>query len=132
VPPRQRTATDPEPLESFSYSKNLRLAAARAGAETLVCYWGTLESARRKMETKTVSWVPIAGWMVPDESQQMRIRLKLALIDVRTGNWRVVAPEPFTDKAWSTGFTRDSSDQKQVELLKRRAYEAGVKLLAKE
>ena len=132
VPLRHRTATDPEPLESFSYSKSLRLAAARAGAETIICYWGTLESTRRKMETKTVSWVPVAGWMLPDESQLVRIRLKLALVDVRTGLWRLFTPEPFSDKAWSTGFTRGSSDLKQVEALKTKAYAAGVKLLASE
>jgi hypothetical protein len=130
VPPRHRTAADAEPPELMSYSKNLRLTAARAGAETIVCYWGALESARRKLETKTVSWVPIAGWIVPDEAQQMRIRLKLALIDVRTGNWRVVTPEPFADKAISTAFTRGSSDLKQVESLKQKAYEAGVKMVA--
>ena len=132
VPLNYRTATDPEPPEPFSYSKNLRLAAARAGAETIVCYWGTLESTRRKMETKTVSWVPVAGWMLPDESQLVRIRLKLALIDVRTGFWRLFTPEPSSDKAWSTGFTRGSSDLKQVEALKAKAYAAGVKLLASE
>lgn len=126
VPPRQRTATDAEPTEQFSYARSLRLAAARAGAENIVCYWGTLESARRRMETKTVSWVPIAGWMLPDESQAMRIRLKIAIIDVRTGSWQVVATEPFTDKSWSTSFTRSSSDRKQVEELKQKAYKAGV------
>lgn len=130
APRLRRTAIDPEPGESFSYSKSLRLAAARAGAETIVCYWGAMEAARRKMETKTVSWVPIAGWMLPDESQFMRIRVKLALIDVRTGHWRVESPEPFTDKAWSTVFTRGSSDLKQVELLKQRAYEASARQLA--
>ena len=40
------------------------LVAARAGAESVVCYGGILESARRNMETKTgalysVRW---AGW----------------------------------------------------------------------
>jgi hypothetical protein len=59
----------------------------------------------------------------------MRIRLKLAIIDVRTGFWRVACPEPFTDKAWSTSFTRGSSDLKQVEALKKKAYEAGVKMM---
>lgn len=132
VPPRQRTAADPEPSTSFSYGKNLRLAAARAGAESIVCYWGTLESARRKLETKTVSWVPIAGWMIPDEAQHMRIRLKLALIDVRSGTWRVLTPEPFTDKAWSTTFTRGSSDRKQVELLKEKAYLASARKVRSE
>lgn len=129
VPPGHRTATDTEPSEQFSYARSLRLAAARAGAENVVCYWGTLESARRKMETKTVSWVPIAGWMLPDESQDMRIRLKIAVVDVRTGSWQVAAPEPFTEKSWSTSFTRGSSDRKQVEALKQKAYKAGVSAL---
>jgi hypothetical protein len=130
VPPRHRTATDTEPMEGASYARSLRLAAARAGAESVVCYWGTLESARRNMETKTVSWIPFAGWMVPDESQHMRIRLKLAVIDVRTGGWTMLTPEPSEDKAWSTQFTRGSSDLKQVETLKRKAFEAGARALS--
>ena len=97
----------------------------------MVCYWGILESARRNMETKTVSWIPFAGWVVPDESQHMRIRVKLAVIDVRTGGWTVVTPAPSEDNAWSTEFTRSSSDQKQVEALKRRAYGASVKELVR-
>ena len=122
VPPACRTAFDHEPAEEFSYSKSLRLAAARAGAETIICYWGMLESARRDLETKTISWVPLAGWLLPDESQHMRIRIKLALIDVRAGSWTVLCPEPFTDAAASTRFTRGRSDQNQVERLKRKAY----------
>lgn len=131
VPPKHRTMIDTEPSEGASSARLLRLAAARAGAESVVCYWGILESARRNMETKTVSWIPFAGWVVPDESQHMRIRLKLAVIDVRSGRWTVLTPEPSEDKAWSTGFTRGSSDQKQVEALKRKAYEAGAKQLAR-
>ena len=60
----------------------------------------------------------------------MRIRLKVALVDVRTGHWRMLSPEPFEDKAWSTRFSRGSSDQKQVESLKRKAYAACVQALA--
>lgn len=131
IPPRHRTATDAEPAERESYARSLRLAAARAGAETIICYWGILESARRDLETKTLSWVPIAGWMLPDEAQQMRLRLKLALIDVRSGAWTVVIPETPEDKAISTRFTRGSSDQKQVEELKRKAYAASARELAK-
>jgi hypothetical protein len=129
VPPHRGTMTNPEPPEEFSYSKSLRLAAARAGAETVVCCWGILESARRDLETKTVSWVPMAGWLLPDERQHMRIRLKLAIIDVRTGKWAVICPEPFTDAASSTRFTRGSSDQNQVERLKEKAYKAGTEEL---
>ena len=131
VPPKHRTASDSEPGEAVSYARSLRLAAARAGAENIVCYWGILESARRNLETKTVSWVPLAGWLVPDEAQSMRIRLKLALIDVRTGHWTVLCPEAPEDKAWSTRFSRGNSDQKQVEALKKQVYEFSVRELAK-
>src|SRR5436305_8128956 len=34
------------------------------------------------------------------------IRLKIALIDVRTGNWAVFSPEPFDDKRSSSSLRR--------------------------
>lgn len=104
------------------YAKALRLAAAQAGCETIVCCWGTLESAGKGNEAKTVSWVPVAGWLLPDEAQQMRIRLKVALVDVRTGNWAMCSSQSFEDRAHSTRFNREASDQKQVEKLKQLAY----------
>lgn len=109
-----------------SYAKALRLAAARAGCETVLCYWGTLESARRNLETKSVSWVPVVGWMLPDEKQYMRIRLKLALVEVRSGNWTMFAPEAFDSKSLSSMFTKEAADQGQVEKLKRLAYETAA------
>jgi len=121
----------PDFNSDISYTKALRLAAAQAACETIVCYWGALESARRNLETKTVSWVPVVGWMVPDEKQHMRIRLKVALIDVRSGNWTMFSPEAFDDRAISTLFTKSASDQAQVEKLKRLAYEAAANDLVK-
>ena len=110
-----------------SYSKSLRLAAARGGCETIICYWGILESARKELASKPVSWVPVVGWVLPDETQQMRIRLKVAVVDVRTGNWSIFTSEPFEDKASSGIISRGSSDQKQVELLKQKSYEAAAR-----
>ncbi|HMJ66786.1 MAG TPA: aminopeptidase, partial [Candidatus Binatia bacterium] len=79
--------------------------------------------------SKTVSWVPLAGWLVPDEQQRMRIQLKVAIIDVRSGSWTVLAPRSYGDKAVSTRFSRSSSDQRQVESLKKLAYEATAREL---
>lgn len=110
-----------------SYSKSLRLAAARGGCQGIICYWGVLESAREEVVGKALSWVPIVGSGVPDERQHLRIRLKLAILDVRTGNWSIFTPEPFDQKAISAKFDRQSSDQRQVETLKRQAYEAAAK-----
>ncbi len=112
-------------------SRMLRLAAARGGYETIVCYWGNLETSKKGLATKTVSWVPVVGWAVPDETQQMRIRLKVALVDVRTGAWSTFSPPPFEESATSGHFGREGSDQSQVATLKANAYAAAAEDLLK-
>ncbi len=121
----------PGALDPESYSKSLRLAAARGGNDIIVCCWGVLESEHKNLMTKTVSWVPVVSWVVPDETQHMRIRLKLAVIDVRSGNWSVFSPQPFDHSSTSTSHWRGVADQKQVESLKAKAYAAGVQDLVK-
>jgi hypothetical protein len=105
-------------------SRRLRLAAARGGYPTILCYWGVLEAAQDSQVTKAVSWVPIAGWLLPDEVQRMRISLRAVLVDVPTGRWSMVMPDSFEDASLSALVTRRSADQGQVEVLKRQAYEA--------
>ena len=120
---------DEDPADTDSYSKSLRLAAAKAGIGTIVAYWGILESGTVNLATKTVSWVPIVGRAVPDKTQKMRIRLKVAVVDVATGQWEIFAPETFDDKAVSGRINRESVDQAQVAQLKSAAYESAAKEL---
>jgi hypothetical protein len=122
---RPRTLKD----ATASYSKSLRLAAARGGYDKILCYWGVLESQRTGEVTKTVSWVPIVGFFVPDETQSMRIRLKAVLIDTATGNWVMLQPEPVTDKQISSVVSRVSADQGLVEKLKEQGYHSLTTLL---
>ena len=88
----------------------------------MVCYWGILERARRNLATKSVSWIPIVGSFIPDEKQEMRIRLKVLCMDPGTGAWSAFAPTADEDTATSMGITRRDSDVGQVELLKQAAY----------
>ena len=120
VPPNNLT-------NAGNYARSLRLAAAQIGASAILCYWGVLESANDKLPTKAISWVPVINFLVPDEVEKMRIRLKLALVEVDTGNWSIFTPEPFEDKTLSTDFHREHFDQKLVELLKQKAYESAAK-----
>ncbi len=134
VPPQSRRGFDAAATESRdpeSFAQSLRLAAARGGNDTILCYWGILEAEKESLATKDVSWFPLVGWMVPDEKQHMRIRLKMAVIDVRSGNWSVFSPEAFDDSRISASIRRGANDQKQVELLKAKAYEACVTDLVK-
>jgi hypothetical protein len=118
-----------ESRDPQSFARSLRLTAARGGNDIILCYWGVLESETKNLMTKTVSWVPVVSWVVPDEKQHIRIRLKIAVVDVRSGNWSVFSPEPFDDSSISTRHWRGVADQKQVDQLKEKAYEAGVKSL---
>ena len=112
-----------EKTDNASYSKSLRLAAAKAGIETIIVYWGVLESGVENLATNTVSWVPIVGSVIPDETQKMRIRLKVAVIDVLSGKWEIFSPKAFDDKTYSARLNREGSDQAQVAKLKKLAYE---------
>jgi hypothetical protein len=121
----------PGQFDATNFNTSLRYAAAKGGCETIVCYWGILESARTSLDSKAVSWVPIVGSVVPDETQHMRIRLKIALVDVLTGNWTMFSPDAFQDEAISMRARRERSDQTQVFKLKQLAYETAAKDLIK-
>ena len=89
----------------------------------MLIYWGILESAAEpEQAAKQLSWVPIAGRLIPDEIQHVQIRVKAVLIDVATGNWTMLRTEPLQDKRMSSRLTRESSDLKQVLALKEKAY----------
>jgi hypothetical protein len=120
---REVYRTEPLHDESGAYSRMLRLAAARAGASAVVCYWGILESGTEEIATKTVTWLPIVNWIVPDEKQHMRIRLKVAVVDVASGSWSVFSVQPPDSKSWAWKPRREVADQKLVESLKMEAYE---------
>ncbi len=113
------------------YAAALRLAAARGGCSKIFVYWGMLEAGHKNLATKTVSWFPFVGGILPDETQQMRIRLKVAVIDVATGRWATYSPAGFDDSSTSNQFGRVASDQGQVALLKDQSYAAAVDDLVK-
>jgi hypothetical protein len=116
---RERKNKDPIRID-----RSLRMAAAKGGAHKLLVYWGILESAAEpEQAAKQLSWVPLLGRVIPDETQHVQIRVKAALIDVATGNWTMIRTEPMQDKRMSSRLTRESSDLKQIMALKEKAYE---------
>lgn len=119
-----------KPVDAASYSKSLRLAAARGGYDKIVCYWGTLESERVNNVTKLVSWVPIAGYILPDEKQSMRIRLRAVVVDVASGRWTYVSPASTSSNSLSSVISRRNTDQALVSELKEAGYKNLVQALA--
>lgn len=116
----------PDSSPTANYARALRLAAARSGCDTILVYWGVLETAQESHSSKALSWVPLIGAAIPDESQQMRIRLKVAVIDTMTGNWDSFVPATFEDTASSSRHSRIKVDQRQVDILKGKAYRTAI------
>ena len=108
------------PRDSSS-GDSYRHAAQRGGYDAILCYWGVLETAQAATAGKGLVWVPIVGFFVPDESQYMRIRLKLLVLDVGSGAWTMLMPTTADDERASSLVTRASSDQEQVQKLKSQA-----------
>jgi hypothetical protein len=125
-----RFASAPTQSPAIPYSQLFRMAAAKGGYETVIVYWGMLEAAQEGMGGKAISWIPIIGGVIPDENQHMRIRLMVAVIDTRTGQWESFSPRPAEDEAISTEHGRAASDQRQVALLKAKAYQDAADDLA--
>ena len=88
----------------------------------MLCYWGKLESIRDDAVTKTCSWVPIVGGLVPDEVRSTRLRVRAVLIDVASGRSAAFTPPAAENSALSAGVVREGSHDKQIYDLKTRAY----------
>jgi hypothetical protein len=112
-------------------SQVLRLAAAHSKAEHILVVWGNLEVRRDDLPTEIVSWVPVVDFMVPDQYQKMRMSLKVAVIDVRTGNWSTFTTEPVEHQTITTRYAREHNDKWPMRPIKQKLYRAAVeKLLA--
>ena len=111
------------------YAKSLRLAAAQAGAEKILCYWGSLEVAHHDLSTKTVTWLPVVDVIVPDQKESVRVFLKIALVDVRSGAWTVFRTEPQETKMVSTGWAREHGHSPEVRRLQQKSYVVAVNSL---
>jgi hypothetical protein len=111
------------------YAKALRFAAAQAGAEKILVYWGSLEVARHDLSTKTVTWLPVVDIFVPDQKNNVRVFLKIALVDVRSGAWTVFRTEPQEAQMVSTGWAREHVQSPEVRRLQQKSYVVAVNSL---
>ena len=105
-----------------SLGRDLRLAAARSGCTHVLCYWGKLESVHEDEVTKTVSWVPIVGGLIPDEQRVTRLRVRAILIEVASGHSVAITPAAAQNSALSSTLLRASSHDKQLYDLKTEGY----------
>jgi hypothetical protein len=75
--------------------------------------------------------VTLVGRALPDETQRMRIRMKVVIVGAHSGQLEMLSSEPFEVLGASAFYTRVSSDQAQVATPKDKAYKSTVKDLVK-
>ncbi len=108
-------------------NKALRFIAASGGNKHLIVYWGIVETAKKTLGTRGISWVPLVGWIIPDENTQMRISLKFAIIDVEKGSWKMFQPSAVEKEFMSTFIDRKGKEQQKVIELKKLVYADAAK-----
>lgn len=124
LPERNNIAAPP------SYAQLFRLAAAKGGIGTVVVYWGIIETTRETLGTSPLSWMPLIGGSIPDQSRHMRVRVMMSVIDVATGQSDTFTSTPVEDDIVSSAHDRDSAAATLITALKTRAYQSAADTLA--
>jgi hypothetical protein len=91
--------------------------------DTAIVYWGEIQTGYTPKGTSALSWVPVAGFFIPDTKQKMRIRFTDVVIDIKSGKWKygeIISRETETE---SSMYSRDIEDQKQINELKSEIIE---------
>ena len=120
---------DSREYEKQGLHQKLRYIAATGGNSHLVVVWGIVETAEQNLATKNISWVPLVGWSLPDEQKNIRISLKIAVIDVASGDWRMFNPKALEDEYFSSLMNRAGEDQQMVIEMKKKVYQEAAKEL---
>jgi len=60
---------------------------------------------------------------------RMRIRMRIIIVEVSTGRWRTLMPEPLDDERASSMLTPETSDRDQVEVLMDAAIPAAIEAI---
>ncbi len=128
---RRELAGDSE-SSSPQVAETLRLAARRSGASHVICVWGRIESERQSHATKVVSWVPIVGQVVPDETLHSRINLKGGVLNAATGGWDAVGVNTEVDSRVTNSLNRGASRTAKTEQDKANGYEKLAKKIAND
>jgi len=126
---RREIAGDAE-TTSPQVAETLRLAARRSGASHMICVWRRIESARQSLATKVVSWVPIVGQVIPDETLHARINLKGGVLNAATGRWDAVGVNTKVGGRVTNSLNRSASRTAKTEEEKAAGYEMLAKKIA--
>lgn len=110
------------PPDGSGLAVGLRQHAAQGDYRFVIFYWGVIDFAPPPVEMHTVRLEPIPAPGMPDQKQQMSILLTALVLDVTTGEWIRIAPDPYFVTRYSSGWSVKASDEELVRSLKAEGY----------
>lgn len=120
------------PAAGSNLAEILRQKSVQGGFGFVVCYWGVLDFAPAPVQMHTNRLEPIPAPAMPEQKQQMCIRLTALILEVSTGEWTRITPQPYYVTRYSSGFSLKASDQELVRSLKVEGYRSLLADLVKE
>lgn len=103
-------------------SRKLRMAAARAGARTIIVVLGQLETEGGDVDGGLLGELPVVNAVVPTHRSVTRLRLKAMVVDTASGRWSTTVAEPLHAGGLTTSYANDASRTVRYEKLKAAAY----------
>jgi len=103
-------------------ARRIRLAAAKAGCQKAMIVFGEFQTLRKDLPTVAVSWVPVAGWIIPDEYSGTRLLLQAMLVDTASGALSVVSGPPVEMEGFSNQLGRPGKVSRRSLVMKEKSY----------
>ena len=102
--------------------RRLRLAAARQGCSHVVVVFGEIQSDSRTLPTAVLTWVPVAGEIIPGEISGTRLIARALVMDTRADRWQLLDAAPRETSGLQTDYGRGTVNGRRAARLKAMAY----------
>lgn len=126
------TSSGVPPPAGSGLGADVRQHAIEGGYRFVVFYWGVIDFSPEPIQMHTVALEPIPAPAMPEQKQQMSIRLTALVLNVANGEWTKVTPEPYYVTRYSSGWSLKASDQKLVRTLKVEGFRSLLAALVRQ
>lgn len=119
----QNTNTDDERKSTGAPAgRRLRLAAAQQGCSHVVVVFGEIQSDSRELPTSILSWVPVAGEILPSERSGTRLLAQAVIMETRSPRYTMISAQPRQKQGLTTAYGASGINGRRSEKLKALAY----------
>ena len=102
--------------------RRLRLVAAQQGCSHVVVVFGEIQSKSKTMPTVAVSWVPVAGELIPTEHSGTRLLAQAIILETASTRYTTISAAPRQASGITTDSGANGINGRRATKLKAAAY----------